>query len=72
MLTKYSLYVIINYFKVGKQDMHLNNWNIIGNEKNTGIRIKAQKHVPDHSTNGLWEDRQVVSSQWITVSISVK
>lgn len=32
--------------------MHLSNWNIVSNEKSARIRLIAQKHILNYSTNG--------------------
>lgn len=40
--------------------MHLSNWNIVNNEKSARIRLIAQKHILNYSTNGSKKDGQVV------------
>lgn len=63
----------INCVVVGKQEMQLSKWNIVGNKKNARIILKAHKHIPDYFANWFWKKNgQVVLSHRIIVSISSK
>ena len=70
MSQKIIISIIINYFEECKQELHLDKWIIVGDEKNATVRVKVQKYIPDSSTNWFWKDGQVVLPHWIRVSIS--